>query len=107
MPGAARWVAPPGPTPRVVSAIQGAMTTATSLPARREAVARPVHTVTRGLLLRMRGEDLEMPGLRLTLPQATRLFDLDALTCDVALRTLVEDGFLWQTPQGAFLRRDD
>jgi hypothetical protein len=83
------------------------MTSATSVPARREALPHPAHTLTRGLLLRMRGEYLEMPGLRLTLSQATRLFDLDALTCDVALRTLVEDGFLWQTPQGAFLRRDD
>jgi hypothetical protein len=68
---------------------------------------RPAHTLTRGLLLRIRGEYLEMQGLRLTLTQAMRLFNLDALTCDVALRTLVEDGFLWQTPQGAFLRRDD
>jgi len=68
---------------------------------------RPAHTLTRGLLLRIRGEYLEMPGLRLTLPQAMRLFNLDALTCDVALRTLVEDGFLWQTPQDAFVRRDD
>ena len=68
---------------------------------------RPAHTLTRGLLLRIRGEYLEMPGLRLTLAQAMRLFNLDALTCDVALRTLVEDGFLWQTPQGAFLRRED
>lgn len=68
---------------------------------------RPAHTLTRGLLLRIRGEYLEMPGLRLTLSQAMRLFNLDALTCDVALRTLVEDGFLWQTPQCAFIRRDD
>jgi hypothetical protein len=68
---------------------------------------RPAHTLTRGLLLRIRGEYLEMPGLRLTLHQAMRLFNLDALTCDVALRTLAEDGFLWQTPQGAFVRRDD
>ena len=83
------------------------MMTATFAPAPRDVPARPAPTLTRGLLLRIRGEYLEMPGLRLTLAQATRLFSLDALTCDVALRTLVEDGFLWQSPQGAFLRRDD
>ncbi|MEO5820062.1 MAG: hypothetical protein ABIT71_06115 [Vicinamibacteraceae bacterium] len=83
------------------------MTTATFAPALRDISAAPAHTLTRGLLLRIRGEYLEMPGLRLTLSQAMRLFRLDALTCDVALRTLVEDGFLWQTPQGAFMRRDD
>ena len=85
------------------------MTTATltSASALREISTRIVTTLTPGLLLRIRGEYLEMPGLRLTLHQATRLFNLDALTCDVALRTLVEDGFLWQTPQGAFVRRDD
>ena len=80
---------------------------ATAVPTLHQASRRPAQTLTRGLLLRIRGEYLEMPGLRLTLAQATRLFSLDALTCDVALRVLVEDGFLWQSPQGAFLRRED
>ena len=83
------------------------MMTATSDPELRAIPARPAPSLTRDLLLRIRGEYLEMPGLRLTLAQATRLFSLDALTCDVALRVLVEDGFLWQSPQGAFLRREN
>ena len=107
MPFAHKGVETSAVKPGVAAAIQAAMMTATSVPALREVSARPAPTLTRGLLLRIRGEYLEMPGLRLTLSQATRLFSLDALTCDVALRTLVEDGFLWQSPQGAFLRRDD
>jgi hypothetical protein len=109
MPAAALRVAPASSTRLGATAIKGAMTTATPTPAPRlrEISMRIANTLTPGLLLRIRGEYLEMPGLRLTLHQATRLFNLDALTCDVALRTLVEDGFLWQTPQGAFLRRDD
>ena len=61
-------------------------------------------TITPTLLEQIRGEFIEMPGLRLTLRQAMRLWNLDALTCDVALRTLVEDGFLRQTRQQKFLR---
>lgn len=58
--------------------------------------------VTLGLLLRIRGEFLEMPGLRLTLRQAMRLWNLDAATCEAALRYLVEHRFLSLTAQGAF-----
>ena len=47
-----------------------------------------------------------MPGLHLTLRQAMRLWVLDALTCDVALRILVEDGFLCRTRRGAFQRAE-
>lgn len=56
------------------------------------------------LLQRIRGEFLEMPGLRLTLRQATRLWHLDAATCEAALRYLVEHRFLSRTAQGAFRR---
>ncbi len=62
-------------------------------------------TVTDALLMRIRGDFLEMPCLRLTLRQAMRLWALDAVSCDVALRTLIEDGFLRRTRQGAFVRR--
>lgn len=54
------------------------------------------------LLHRIRGEFLEMPGLHLTLPQAARLWHLDADTCDRALRALIADGFLRQTARGSF-----
>lgn len=66
----------------------------------------PFQTITPALLERIRGEFLEMPGLRVTLGQAMRLWQLDAVTCDVALRTLVEEGFLRKTRQTAFQRAD-
>ena len=36
-----------------------------------------------------------MPGLRLTVAQAARLFNLDADQCGAVLETLVTDGALW------------
>ena len=49
----------------------------------------------RALRERVRGEYLEMPGLRLTLAQAARLFDLELRLCSQVLETLVTDGMLW------------
>lgn len=46
------------------------------------------------LALRTRAEYLEMPGLRLTVPQAARLFDLQPDACERMLEDLVDDGFL-------------
>jgi hypothetical protein len=68
--------------------------------------AERYRAVTTMLLDRIRGEFREMPGLHLTLRQAMRLWGLDALTCDVALRILVEDGFLHRTRRGAFQRAE-
>jgi hypothetical protein len=62
---------------------------------------------TRELVARIRGEFQEMPGLRLTLRQATRLFGLDAGACEHALTTLVERKFLRVTRDGAFVRTAD
>jgi hypothetical protein len=62
--------------------------------------------VTTHLLARIRGEFREMPGLTLTLRQATRLWNLDAVTCDVALRILVEERFLDHTRRGTFRLAD-
>jgi hypothetical protein len=47
-----------------------------------------------------------MPGLRLTEPQARRLWTLEPSLCTAALTTLVDSGFLCRTPDGAFLRLD-
>ena len=58
------------------------------------------------LVYRIRGEFLEMPGLRLTLAQATRLWHIDAATCATVLRRLVADRFLMRTTQGAYVRLD-
>jgi hypothetical protein len=58
------------------------------------------------MLRRVQGEFLEMPGLRLTEPQARRLWGLDAASCDALLHALVEAKFLFQTRDGAFMRFD-
>ena len=62
--------------------------------------------LTADLLARIRGEFREMPGLALTLRQAARLWSLDSLTCDVALRILVEERYLDRTRRGAFRLAD-
>ena len=54
------------------------------------------------LLCRIRAEYLEMPGLRLTAPQARCLFGLDTETGDAVLAALVDAKFLSQTPNGMF-----
>ena len=56
------------------------------------------------VLRRVQGEFLEMPGLRLTTPQARRLWGLDAAQCEALLGALVEAKFLFQTRDGAFMR---
>ena len=56
------------------------------------------------LLERIRGEFLEMPGLRLTPAQACRLWALDRPQCEVVLRLLVDGHFLRQTSDGSFIR---
>ncbi len=55
---------------------------------------------------RVRGEFLEMPGLRLTLPQAARLWGLDLPSCEEVLEVLVRSSFLRRTPSGAVTRSD-
>ena len=59
-----------------------------------------------GVLLRVRGEYLEMPGLRLTPAQAQRLWGLDALAAQSVIQSLVDAGFLRRTPDGTFVRAD-
>ena len=46
------------------------------------------------LLTRARGEFREMPGMRLTIEQAMRLWDLDRQTCQNLLNSLVAARFL-------------
>lgn len=55
------------------------------------------------LLARIRSEYMEMPGLRLTLLQARRLWTIDALTCAGALAALESSGFLARTRDGAYV----
>jgi hypothetical protein len=56
------------------------------------------------LLQRVRGEYLEMPGLRLTCVQARRLWALQDPTCQALLDALVGTGFLSLTADGAYVR---
>lgn len=51
---------------------------------------------------RVRGEFAEMPGLRLTLKQAGRLFGLPPAMCEAVLARLVDERVLLRTPDGAF-----
>jgi hypothetical protein len=53
---------------------------------------------------RIRGEFLEMPGLRLTPEQARRLWRLDETACDAVLGALVDARFLARTRDGAFVK---
>jgi hypothetical protein len=55
------------------------------------------------LLTRVRAEYHEMPGLRLTLAQACRLWQVDATTCEGLLDTLIRQHFLARTRDGAFI----
>lgn len=56
---------------------------------------------------RIRGEYLEMPGLRLTLPQAQRLCGVERALCEAVLNTLVETKFLAVSPNGVYARLSD
>jgi len=56
------------------------------------------------LVMRMQGEFLESPTLRLTLPEAERRFGVDRATCDAVLGALVEATVLARTSQGVFMR---
>jgi hypothetical protein len=58
------------------------------------------------LVRRVREEFLEMPGLRLTPPQARRLWGLDTDACQAVINTLVACAFLKWTAGGAVTRAD-
>ena len=59
------------------------------------------------MLCRIRGEFLEMPGLRLTHRQAQRLWGLDQHTCTQLLDSLIGDKFLRRTNDGRYARLTD
>jgi hypothetical protein len=58
------------------------------------------------LVDRVRSEFLEMPGLRLTLPQAARLWGLDLPSCEAVVDALIRSAFLQRTATGAVTRVD-
>src|SRR6185369_3566985 len=55
----------------------------------------------KNMLQRIRGEFVEMPGLRLTTAQAQRLWGLERPKCEELLKVLVKDNFLSQTRDGS------
>lgn len=59
------------------------------------------------LLQRIRGEYLEMPGLRLTLKQAQRLCGVEPALCQRVLNILVEAKFLSIKTDGTYARLTD
>ena len=56
------------------------------------------------LLQRVREQYRDMPGLKLTKPQATRLFGVAPSVCAAMLRALVMENFLSRTGEGMFVR---
>ena len=59
-------------------------------------------TAARVWIERIDSEYREMPGLRLTLAQAARLWGLPAPQCRALLGALVERGRLVETPDGLY-----
>jgi len=55
------------------------------------------------LVRRVHNEYREMPGLRLTLEQAARLFHLPGETCARVLGELIEEGVLRRTRNGFYV----
>ena len=70
----------------------------------RENVSDTHQIVIDDLLLRVRSEYLEMPGLRLTFAQAARFWHLDHPTCACLLDALVNARFLIVTSDGLYAR---
>ena len=58
------------------------------------------------VMQRVRAEFTDCPGLRLTRPQAQRVWDLDSQTCSVLLDVLESSRFLKRTVEGVYGRSD-
>ena len=74
-------------------------------------MTRPHHHKSEGAALefdavvrRVRAEFLEMPGLRITMPQAARLWGLEAATCEAVIDALVRSRFLQRSTAGHIMR---
>lgn len=59
------------------------------------------------LIERICAEYLEMPGLRVTTKQASRLWGADPTQCQTVLDALVESGFLLARRDGLYVRATD
>jgi hypothetical protein len=56
------------------------------------------------LIERIKAEFLEMPGLRLNVAQAQRLYGVEQALCQAILNTLVDAGFLRVNTDGTYTR---
>ncbi len=58
------------------------------------------------IVRRIMGEYREMPGLNLTVPQASRLWGLSPDTCCAVVEKLIEKGFVRRTCDGKIVRAE-
>ena len=56
------------------------------------------------VLRRVRAEFVEMPGLRLTPEQSSRLWGVERDLCHAVIDALIDSAFLRWTPAGALVR---
>jgi hypothetical protein len=73
-------------------------------PVHRQQVFDASEVVLDEVLMRVQGEFLEMPGLRVTRAQAQRLWALDAVVCEAVLSALVDARFLVESWNASFMR---
>ncbi|HXE76425.1 MAG TPA: hypothetical protein VNN18_12445 [Candidatus Xenobia bacterium] len=66
----------------------------------------PANTIEERWVRMARAEFREMPGLRLTLAQAARLWHLPVAEAEALLAALVAEGLLRRLPDGSFCRAD-
>jgi Fic family protein len=64
-----------------------------------------VEALAPDVVCRVRAEFTEMPGLKLTITQAQRLWGLDRSTCERVIDTLTASGFLVRTHDDAVIAR--
>lgn len=93
MPGVGGWVPAPGTT-------AGAKAPGTDWEDPMNPIAMAEETVRR-----VRAEFLEMPGLKLTVAQAQRLWGVDQRTCEAVIDALTANRFLVRTRDGAVVLR--
>jgi len=70
---------------------------------RASAVIEPQRSLTDGIRRRAEAEYLEMPGLKLTAAQASRLWHLDVAASVRLLDSMVEAGVLYRARDGAYV----
>jgi hypothetical protein len=70
---------------------------------RASAVIEPQRSLTEGIRRRAEAEYMEMPGLKLTAAQASRLWHLDVAASVRLLDSMVEAGVLYRARDGAYV----